>query len=633
MPPRESLDVVLDALKNEISDLEPGSALRRLAEIADPAADFLTQTRVSRLFDRLAPRLDLKPLRLAILGSCTLDHLAKVLPFYAALNGIALTVHVGAFDTMQQTVLDSQSDLYQFAPDIIWLFNTYRDVHLGSAPNASGSDIETLVAEAVDETAMLWRGLRQHSAATIIQNNADLPATQVYGNFEANVGWSRRNLLSRYNLQLTEALSSGVVIFDLDQAAACFGRLKWFDNALWNHSKHAFSLDAVGLLAFQFMRVVAGARGLAKKCLVLDLDNTLWGGVIGDDGLGGIKLGQGSADGEAFLHFQSYVADLQRRGIVLAVCSKNDETIARTPFEQHPDMRLALDDIAMFSANWHNKADNIAAIAATLDLGLDSLVFFDDNPAERALVRDALPMVTVPEVPEDPSLYVNCLDSLRLFETMTFSEEDGQRGRMYRQNAERKQVERQASNLDQYFSSLAMLGTVGELDALHRPRSSQLINKSNQFHLTTTRYSEAELDQFLRSDDWRGYYFKMADRFGDHGLVAVVLLRHQGDGDWLIDTWCMSCRVLARGMEEFTLNCLVDAAKGLGARRLIGHYRPTDKNRLVENLYPRLGFAEIDPADPDVTAWALDLTAEVGNRATFIERSGNAVNSLEQLNA
>lgn len=626
-------DEILKELRVGISDMDPAKGLCLLSGLADPDADYFTQSRLAQLFRKLASRPSgLEPLRLALLATSTADHLAKILPLYAALSGLSLELFVGGFDTIHQAVLDPSSELYSFDPDVIWLFTSHRDVHLSVPPGSPVAEVQAAVSEAVEATASLWTAIQNNSSATIIQNNADLPETQVYGNFEAGTSWGRRNLLTRYNLALAEGVIGGTVIFDLDQAAATFGRSRWFDHAMWNHSKHAFSLDAVGLVAFRASRLIAGIRGKAKKCLVLDLDNTLWGGIIGDDGVGGIRLGQGSADGEAFLNFQAYVVDLQRRGIVLAVCSKNDEDIARSPFREHPDMVLSLDDVAVFSANWDNKADNIRAIAETLELGLESLVFFDDNPAERALVREALPMVTVPEAPEDPSLYVACLDRLRLFEMSAYSAEDGSRGQMYRENAARKLVERQATNLDEFLRDLNMEASAGDLDSVHAQRAVQLINKSNQFHLTTTRYSDLQICRIMEANDWHGRVFKLRDRFGDHGLVSVVLMRDQGGGDWLVDTWCMSCRVLSRGMEEFILNHLIEAAALGGARRLVGRYLPTAKNRLVATLYPRLGFTAL-ATDGETSEWALDLNRTDIHRVTFIKEADRILEAKGKLNA
>ena len=347
-------------------------------------------------------------------------------------------------------------------------------------------------------------------------------------------------------------------------------------------------------------RLLASVQGRAAKCLVLDLDNTLWGGVVGDDGIAGIRIGQGSAEGEAFAALQRYALELKRRGVLLAVCSKNEYANALEPFEKHPDMVLRPDDIACFMANWANKADNLRQIAATLNLALDALVFVDDNPMERDLVRRELPQVAVPEVPDDPALVAQCLADAGYFESLGLTSEDRDRTALYRTNGARAALRETATDLPAYLASLEMRLRWRRFDELGATRVVQLINKTNQFNLTTRRHGE-DMVRTVRADPRaRGLQFRLLDRFGDNGLIAVViLLAHDSplappglqEGDALIDTWLMSCRVLGRGVEAATLEVLVTTARELGARRLVGEYRPTTKNALVRDHYAQLGFA------------------------------------------
>ena len=315
-----------------------------------------------------------------------------------------------------------------------------------------------------------------------------------------------------------------IILFDLDHVASVWGRRRWEDARYWFHSRHAFALDATGTVAHAAARLIAGTRGLAKKCLVLDLDNTLWGGVIGDDGLAGIELGHGEA-GEAFVALQRYVKALKDRGVILAVCSKNDHETAASVFRDHPDSVLRLEDFAVFTANWRNKADNIREIAATLNIGLDSLVFADDNPMERDIVRRHLPEVEVIDLPGDPSEFVAAISRPRWFETATFSAEDRERGRYYSENVKRTVFRSDFVDLDSYLRGLDMRGVVGGLDPFHRPRMAQLINKSNQFHLTGTRYSEADLATLAAMPGCTVRHLRLTDRFGDNGLIACLVLR------------------------------------------------------------------------------------------------------------
>lgn len=570
-----------------------------------PYDDFTLQLKAAKSCARdlkINPDPSLIPIKIALLASNTVDSFAEILTYWLTQEGYAAKIWIAPFDTISSTILDRGSALYEFKPDLVWLFTTHRDVR-GSPQTADETAVA--VAGAIEEKAALWRVLQSELNCTIIQNNADLPPIDPFGNFAGQIPWSRRNLLSRYNLELAVAAPADVVIFDLDHLSAQFGKKRWTDNRSWHHSKNPFHFDAYGLVAFQVARVVAASRGRARKCIALDLDNTLWGGVIGDDGLAGIKLG-GDAEGESFADFQRYLRSLKERGIILAVCSKNDEANAQEPFLKHPDCVLKLEDISVFRANWENKADNLRAIATTLNIGLDSIVFVDDNPVERNLVRELLPMVAVPELPEDPAEYKTALAEGRYFETIAFSDEDRQRTRYYRENAARADLQSGFTDIDAYLESLTMTGESGSLDAFHLPRVAQLINKSNQFHLTGTRYSEAELQEIAARPHYHIRHFKLRDRFGDNGLIAALVVNASPGGDLLIDTWAMSCRVLARTMEEFILNDLIALGRHHECASILGRYVPLPKNKLVAKLYERLGFTLV--ADENgATLWRLAL--------------------------
>ena len=346
--------------------------------------------------------------------------------------------------------------------------------------------------------------------------------------------------------------------------------------------------------------------GLSKKCLVLDLDNTLWGGVIGDDGLGGIRLGQGEAEGEGFVAFQRYVRKLRERGVILAVCSKNNEEIAREVFLMHPEMVLKLEDISCFTANWEDKASNLRAIARNLNIGLNSLVFVDDNPVERAIVRQMLPDVAVPEIGTDPTDFIETLERNRFFQLVLFGKEDLQRTEYYLANAERQQIASSAESIEDFLKSLKMVATVEPISSLSLERSTQLINKSNQFNLTTIRRSAAEVLAVAKDPNWITRTVSLKDRFGDNGLISVLLA--EIDGDFLkIDTWLMSCRVLKRNVEQFLFNelCALAARRGISVIR--GQYVPTAKNELVKDHYRNLGFRRIAKSADGTSQYDLDL--------------------------
>ncbi len=393
----------------------------------------------------------------------------------------------------------------------------------------------------------------------------------------------------------------------------------WHNPALWLRAKQEISPAAAPLYGDLIGRLLAAAQGLSRKCLVLDLDNTLWGGVIGDDGLGGITLGQGSALGEAFAAFQRYARDLARRGVILAVCSKNDEANALEAFEKHPEMVLRRSDIASFVANWSDKAANLRAIARQLNIGLDALVFVDDNPAERAIVRRELPMVAVPELPADPTLFPACLADAGYFEALSVTEEDLARTAQYQTNLQRESLlAATSSDMEGFLRSLDMEARWSRFDRVGQARIVQLVNKTNQFNLTTRRTSEEAIAALIADERALTLQIRLLDQFGDNGVVVIVVgLFESGTRDIRIDTWLMSCRVLGRQVEAETLNLIAAEARRLGADRLIGTYRPTAKNAMVREHYLKLGFAPLGEEPDGTTHWVLDL-ADFTATPTFI---------------
>jgi FkbH-like protein len=350
----------------------------------------------------------------------------------------------------------------------------------------------------------------------------------------------------------------------------------------------------------------------------LDLDDTIWGGVIGDDGLDGIVLGQGNGLGEAFAAMQDYARELSRRGVILAVCSKNDEKTVIEAFDQHPEMLLRRNDIASLVANWEDKATNLRAIARELNIGLDSLVFVDDNPVERDLIRRELPMVAVPEIPDDPSFVPQCLADAGYFEAVAVTDEDRKRTRQYQGNRARERLRHSTTDLPSYLRGLEMRLLWRRFDSTGLQRVVQLINKTNQFNLTTQRYGEEDIREIMADHCCFGLQLRLVDRFGDNGIIGVIIGKLCGSHDVLIDTWLMSCRVLGRQVEQTTLNLVAEHAQRLGARRLIGEYRPTKKNGMVEKHYEKLGFQTIGRQEDGSSCNMLDLD-RFSPAETFIE--------------
>ena len=554
--------------------------------------DFVQTNALDQIWRRRWPErpADMQPVRLALLGSSTLSHLVPSLRVAGLRAGLWLDVYEGGYGQMLQEFDDPRSGLHAFHADVaLFAIDCER---LGAGPA-----LEPLREELVT----LWRKARA-AGMSVLQQTALPAAPALMGSNEHRLPGSRAAFLAQVNFHLREwADAEGVDLVALDAAAARDGLVAWRDPALWARSKQEVRPAAAPMYGELVARVLAARLGRSRKCLVLDLDNTLWGGVIGEDGLGGIVLGQGSALGEGFLAVQAYAKALSQRGIILAVCSKNDEANAWEPFDKHPEMILRRADIACFVANWEDKAANIIAVAQRLNIGLDSLVFLDDNPFERTRVRESLPMVAVPEVPDEPALVPDILAAAGYFEAVALTDEDRARTQQYRGNTEREALREGAGDLGAYLASLDMRLIWGRFDDANRQRIVQLINKTNQFNLTTRRYSEADYDAFMRDPQVVGLHLRLIDRFGDNGLIAVVIAKAEGDA-LLIDTWLMSCRVLGREVEAATLSLLVEEARKHGARRLIGEYLPTAKNGMVRDLYPRLGFAAIAE-----TRFVLDL--------------------------
>ena len=553
------------------------------------------------------------PVRLALLGSATMAHLQPGLRVAALRRGLHLTIYENDYGQYMQELHDSHSALHRFKPDTILI--ALDAWHLTGGIDAAMTQAEADAAfEAARDRIMgIWRLARGLGARVLHQT--PLPVIpELIGANEQRLPGSRAGFIARLNAALRPmADEAGVSLVSLDARASVDGLSGWHDAALWHRAKQEVSPAAAPIYGELVARLLAAALGRSFKCLVLDLDNTLWGGVVGDDGMDGLILGQGSALGEAFASVQDYAREQSRRGVILAVCSKNDEANALEPFEKHPEMVLRRTDIASFVANWSDKASNIREIARQLNIGLDSLVFLDDNPFERNLVRAELPMVAVPEVPDDPALVPRVLADAGYFEALSITPEDLERGRLYQSNLARESLRASVTDMDSYLRDLQMRLVWSRFDTTGLARTTQLINKTNQFNLTTRRYSEDEVASVMNNADAFGLQLRLLDRFGDNGIIGIVIGRRTADAprDILVDTWLMSCRVLGRGVEAATLDLVVRAARTLGGTRLIGEYVPTKKNGMVREHFPRLGFARLGEASDGSTRWVLDLDSVI----------------------
>ena len=553
-----------------------------------------------------APHGPLARLRVGLLGSGTLDLLAAAVAGSALRHRVIATVATGDYGSAIRDAIDPSSAFRTKHFDTVIVCLDHRSLGLDQ-PRANATEARAAVAGAIDTINAITAGLADSVSGAIIVTTLVPPVEPLFGSFDAVEAGSVTAMITAFNAELAGlAAAKAVILVDLARIAGWVGLHHWHDAGQWQQAKFAIGPDALPLAADAIARVLGAIRGTSRKALVLDLDNTLWGGIIGDDGVDGIAIGQGSARGEAFLAIQQMALALRQRGIVLAVCSKNDEDVARTPFRDHPDMVLREEHIAVFVANWGDKATNLRAIAAALNIGLDALVFLDDNPVERAQVRRELPMVAVPEVPADPALYPRALAAAGYFEAITFSDDDRVRADAYRANAERAAFAG-TSDMAGYLQSLDMVADVRPFDSVNRARIAQLINKSNQFNLTTRRYTEREVAAMEGDTALATLQFRLVDRFGDNGMIAVVILRPTDPQTLEIDTWLMSCRVLGRRMEEATLFHIIAAGRRLGATVITGTYLPTAKNRMVADHYGKLGFTLVMAGEDGSSRWRLDL--------------------------
>jgi FkbH-like protein len=583
-----------------------------LVALAKARIDMVKTGRLDKLLRRSFPQppagLATRPVRLAVLASATIDHLLPGIRAGALRRNIWVDCLVGDYGQYLQELLNRNSALHLYAPDTV-LF-AFDAAHLfGSAdPAMTAAQAEALLQQQAERIAGLWRLARERFGCHVIQQTILPVFPDLAGSNEHRLPGSRASLVHRLNARLrTMADAQGADLLAIDAAAAQSGIAAWFDPVLWHRAKQEISPFAAPLYGDLLARLLAARQGLSFKCLALDLDNTLWGGVIGDDGMDGIKLGQGSALGEAHVAFQLYCRDLSRRGVILAVCSKNDEANARAPFESHPEMILRPSDIACFVANWSDKPNNLRMIAERLNIGIDAIAFADDNPFERTIVRRELPMVAVPELPEDPALYAQCIADAGYFETIRVTTEDLERAGHYQANLRREQTRASFTDMAGYLKSLEMVLTCTPFDDVNLPRIVQLINKTNQFNLTTKRYTVEDARALMADPSAVTMQIRLADNLGDNGMICVVIARADSDRTLRIDTWLMSCRVLGRQVEDATMNLVVEAAQRLGLSRIIGEYRPTAKNGMVREHFARLGFS-LAAEDPDgSTTWERDV--------------------------
>lgn len=530
--------------------------------------------------------------KLAVLGNCATQHLATAIKGYAYEASIAMEVFDADYNQIDAQIMDKGSELYQFNPEFVLLYLCSEKLYeeFCSYPDEERTNFAIHKIEQIEQ---YWNILRGGGIkASVLQFNFVEADDRVFGNYGNKTQDSYIYQVRKMNFLLMEQCQQhkNVFVIDIAYMQNYFGDNVLYDEKLYYIAKMPISTHVLPDVAKQIVDVVKAVKGNIKKCAILDLDNTLWGGVIGDDGLENIQIGELGL-GHAFSEFQMWLKELKKRGIILAVCSKNEEDIAKEPFLKHPEMVLHMEDISMFVANWEDKASNIKLIQSTLNIGMDSIVFLDDNPFERNLVKSIIPDITVPDLPEDPSRYLSYIKSLNLFETASYSEADKIRTKQYQEEADRAILQKQFVSYDEYLESLEMVAEVKPFDKFHFSRIAQLTQRSNQFNLRTIRYTEQEIERIAQDENYLTMYFTLKDKFGDYGLISVVILDKQDDA-LFISEWLMSCRVLKRGMEEFIVDNIIQMAARQGVSKVIGEYIRTPKNNMVSDIYARMGFNE-----------------------------------------
>jgi FkbH-like protein len=542
---------------------------------------------------------------IAILGGSTTAEIRNILELFLLKKGIKANFYESEYNQYYEDALFGDTKLTAFNPDIIYVHTTSVNVVQFPGIEDSEAVVNGLFDQEIERYHSIWRSLSQYDCA-IIQNNFDLPADRSLGNLDFSELQGKTHFINKLNLAFAESARklSNLFINDINYLSATLGIQNWFDRNLWYLTKYALSYSAIPSLALNLSNIINAIFGQTKKCLVLDLDNTLWGGVIGDDGLHGITIGKETALGEAYTDFQRYAKELKQRGVPLAVCSKNDAATAKEGL-MHKDNLLTCSDMTSFKANWEPKHQNIQDISRELNIHTDSLVFLDDNPAERALVTAQIPEVAVPDIGDNIVHYIDYLDKSGYFEPACLSSDDKQRTAYYQRNKQRVAAQASFNNYHEYLKSLQMEAEIQSFSPLYHERITQLINKTNQFNLTTKRFTLGEVEATSENDQQIKLYGRLIDKYGDNGLIAITvasIYRHQCH----INLWLMSCRVLKRDMELAMLDRLVDCCIKKGITEIIGYFYQSKKNKMVSELYKQLGFALISQNQDD-TVWCLPI--------------------------
>lgn len=564
-------------------------------------------------------------LSLAVIGSTTLEPLAACLDVKTRLEGFQTTTFVGGFNTYRQEALDQKSPLYKAEPDVVVLSvdagSVLDQLFEASFVRASEKERTDLQKNLVNSVVSVVDVLEKKTSAIILVNNFIVPVFSPLGIVDNKQKTGLKKFIQGANAALAEQFikSNQVFIVDLDSISGDYGKSRVLNWNIWYRGSVPFSEEFTPILADEYLRYIRALRGKTKKCIVLDLDNTLWGGIIGEDGLEGIKLSN-TSPGIEYVDFQRGLLSFYNRGVILAICSKNNYDDAIKVLQEHPYQVLKEEHFAAMRINWQNKAANIAELAKEINIGLDSMVFFDDNPVERAQISLAHPDVLVVDLPKNPRLYRETLENLKVFDVLSLTKEDMARGEMYVGKRKRAELEQSAESIEDFLRTLDLKVKIQPVNDFDTPRVVQLIGKTNQFNLTTRRYTEADVRQFRDDQNVIVYSMAVTDKFGDEGVVGVAIVKMKDD-DWWIDLLLMSCRVIGRSVETALLARVVADARAAKAKRIIGEYIPTKKNPPAADLYEKHGFGMPTESNGGKT-WILNLDTDTVEVPDWIELSG-----------
>ena len=560
--------------------------------------------------------------KIAVLGGSTTHDICAVMDLFLLNLGIKAEFYESEYAQYWEDVMFDNQELTEFAPDIIYIHTSNRNIRQFPVLGQSESDVDAMLAADYEHFHKMWEKIEAVYHCPVIQNNFEYPFYRLLGNADATDIHGRVSYINRLNEKFAAYAREHKDFFiqDINYLSACYGLDKWADPLYWHMYKYALCMEAVPTLAYNVSNIIKSIYGKNKKALVLDLDNTLWGGIVGDDGVENLEIGPETSMGQVYSEFQNYVKEQKHIGVILNVCSKNDYENAIAGLN-HPDSSLSPDDFISIKANWDPKSKNIVETANELNLLPESFVFVDDNPAEREIIASQVPNVVTPDIGSVEN-YIQVLDHAGYFEVTNLSADDAKRNPMYKENAERQKLEQSFSDYGEYLNSLDMKGTIKGFAPIYMERIAQLTNKSNQFNLTTKRYTRAEIEEVADSDAYIDLYGKLEDKFGDNGVVSVVI-GHKEQDILHMDLWIMSCRVLKRDMEFAMMDELVAQSCKAGIRTIRGYYYPTAKNKMVREFYQLMGFTKVSEDEEGNTTWEFAVTDSYQNQNQWIKVNEN----------